>query len=326
VKYLVTNNTEACYNLAFEEYILNNYKDDDYLILWQNDNTIVVGVNQNPLEEINTSLAEQMGVNIVRRSTGGGTVYHDMGNLNFSFITDWNEFHNADYESFLRPVMEAFKKIGVVIELKGRNDLLIDGKKISGSAQSLVSGRILHHGTLLIDSDLDVIGKLLNVTTDKIQSKGIKSVRSRVTNIKDYVSQSITVESVKELLIRQWFGKDEEPMQLSHSDLAEIKLIADNKYRTWEWTYSRSPKFSFRNSRRFPGGSLEVNLDVKDGIIDKCMFTGDFLSMKSVREVENALKWVKYDRKYIYKIFESLPVNLYFGSITTNEIIDCFFD
>lgn len=326
MKYIETNSIDPYYNLAFEEYVLTHYKDDDYLMLWQNDNTIVVGVNQNPLEEVNLRLAETYNVNLVRRSTGGGAVYHDLGNLNFSYITDWDDGDVMGYEHFLKPIASAFGKIGLSIEIKGRNDLLLDGKKISGSAQRLVDGRILHHGTLLINSDLEKMEQLLHVSADKIQSKGIKSVRSRVTNIQEYTWKRLDVESVKELLLQHWFGETVKSEKLGKDQLNEVKLIACHKYRAWNWLYGRSPKFNFKNKKRFAGGAVEVHMDIKDGVISKCMINGDFLSLKSIRDVEEKLTDIRYDRCCVKASLESLPINLYFGDIAKEDIVRCFFE
>ena len=326
MKYLETNSFDPYYNLAFEEYVLNNNKDDDYLMLWQNDNTIVIGVNQNALEEINFTEVKKANVNIARRITGGGAVYHDLGNLNFSYITDWNDGENRNYGHFLQPITEAFAEIGIKIEIKGRNDLVIDGKKISGSAQSLVNDRILHHGTLLINSNLDIVGKMLNASPEKMQSKGVKSVRSRVTNIQNYTTKELNIDNVKDLLLRHWFGENDVKLsKLNEKALEEIVNMKNEKYSTWDWIYGRSPDFNFKNKKRFAGGEIETNLDICEGMIRNCIISGDFLALKDVRDVEESLKNKKYDEKEVERIIKSLPVKLYFGDISAEEITSCFF-
>ena len=324
MKYIKTNSEDPYYNLAFEEFILRNFKDDDYVLLWQNDNAIVFGVNQNPLEEINMEIADEMGVKIVRRSTGGGAVYHDLGNLNFSYITDWDGDKDANYAEFLAPIIAAFAKIGLKVELKGRNDLILEGKKISGSAQRLLNGRILHHGTLLINSDLTKIGKVLNVSEDKIKSKGIKSVKSRVTNISQWCDEKVSIEDIKRLLLDSWFNGDINEVSLLEEDLQRISKLAEWKYRSWDWTYARSPKFSMTNKKRFSGGSIELNLEIEEGNIKDCLINGDFLSLGDVSEVEERLKNIKYDKDAIAEVLDEMKLNLYFGSITKEEILSCF--
>lgn len=326
MKYLETYSVDPYYNLAFEEYVLKNYRDDDYLILWQNDNTIVFGVNQNPLEEIIVNRAKEKHVNIVRRTTGGGAVYHDMGNLNFSYITDWNDGKNSGYKLFLIPIVKAFARIGIVIDIKGRNDLTIEGKKVSGNAQRLLGDRILHHGTLLINSDLNKIGEFLNVSREKIESKGIKSVQSRVANINDFSNDKLNVDDVKKLLKDTYFSHGVEIETMCKECCDEIRRIADEKYRSWEWTYGKSPKFNYKNRMKFSGGILEVNLDVQDGIISDCIIRGDFLSLKDIGDVETKLKGIRYDVRDLTQALDLSDFELYFGTILKEEVVNCFID
>lgn len=326
MKYLETGSCDPYYNLAFEEYILLNFKDDDYLILWQNDNTIVFGVNQNPIAEINMKEAEKYNINIVRRSTGGGTVYHDLGNINFSYITDWNDGDNRTYEFFLTPVVEALSSFGLEIEIKGRNDMLLDGKKISGSAQRLAGNRILHHGTLLINSDLNMLQKVLNVKADKISSKGIKSVKSRVTNLQDNTSEILQIESVKSALINS-FAKSQNVnhIHLEKKDLDNISSLAENKYRSWDWTYAKSADCQLTKYRRFDGGNVQLDLDINNGSINKCIISGDFLSLKDVRELEEKIQGLRYSHEELTQMFNDVDMKLYFGNIKKEEILELFF-
>lgn len=328
MKYLETEKTDPYYNLAFEEYVLRNCRDDDYLILWQNDNTIVMGLHQNPYEEINLLRAAKMQVHIVRRNTGGGTVYHDLGNLNYSYITGWREGEETDFGKLLKPVTEAFRETyGLEVEIKGRNDLLLDGKKISGSAQTLAKDRLLQHGTLLIDSDLEVLSGLLNVSPEKFQSKSVKSVRSRVTNVQEYIPEKISVEKIKEMLKEYWGknGKFEE-MKLGSEALREIEELADKKYRSKDWNFSRSPRFCYTNRKRFPGGTVEVNLDISEGKIEHCLINGDFMALKSVNAVEKSLTGIPYERKEVEKVLRDVPLRIYFGTVTLKELESCFFE
>ena len=322
----VTSSYNPYYNLAFEEYVFLNCKDDDYLILWQNENTIVYGLNQNPLVEINKEEADKHGINLVRRSTGGGTVYHDLGNLNFSYITDYNNGEKSAYEFFLSPIIDAFKSIGLEIEVKGRNDMVLDGKKISGSAQRLKDGRILHHGTLLINSDLERIQSVLNVSREKIESKGIKSVKSRVTNIQEYVEEPLDVARVKELIINSFKRQSSfQTCDLSQNDLECVTRLADEKYKSWNWLFAKTPEFAFERSRRFEAGSVKINLNVKEGTITDCMITGDFLSLYDVNDIERELKGRRYEKAEIEKILRNFDCKLYFGNIAADEIVELFF-
>ena len=325
MKYLETQAVDPFYNLAFEEYVLKHCTDDDYLILWQNENTIVIGLHQNPYEEINMAKAEALQANIVRRITGGGTVYHDLGNLNYSFVTAWRKDGELDFGALLNPIIEAFCEYDLEIELKGRNDLLLDGKKISGSAQAIAKNRLLQHGTLLINSNLELLSEIINVSPDKFQSKSAKSVRSRVTNIQDYVSSSIDIQAVKRMLRDHWSKNGAfEQVDLDPVALTQIMRLADEKYRSRAWNFSRTPKFNYKNRERFSGGMVEVNLDIQDGMIAQCMINGDFLALKNVNAVETKLIGKLYKRDEIESVLRKIPMRLYFGNITAEELVSCF--
>ncbi|MBI6873902.1 lipoate--protein ligase [Clostridium aciditolerans] len=327
MKYILSNSFNPYFNLALEEYIFKTVgMQEDFIILWQNENTIVIGRHQNTIEEINANFVQENNIKVVRRITGGGAVYHDLGNLNFSFITGYDKNNMIDYKKYTIPVINALKKLGVDAELSGRNDLTIDGKKFSGNAQSMHKGRILHHGTLLFDSNLDIIGKVLNVQLDKIQSKGIKSVRSRVTNIKDYLREGTDVNGFKELLLKNLFENNIlEEYHLSENDLVSITKLKESKYDTWEWNYGKSPKFNFKSSKRFANGKLEVLLNVNSGLINECKIYGDFLALCSVDELEEKLKRIRYEKSAIEYILSSVNLTQYFGNITLDEILECFF-
>ncbi len=327
MKYILSNSFNPYFNLALEEYIFKTVgMQEDFIILWQNENTIVIGRHQNTIEEINANFVQGNNIKVVRRITGGGAVYHDLGNLNFSFITGYDKNNMIDYKKYTIPVINALKKLGVDAELSGRNDLTIDGKKFSGNAQSMHKGRILHHGTLLFDSNLDIIGKVLNVQLDKIQSKGIKSVRSRVTNIKDYLREGTDVNGFKELLLKNLFENNIlEEYHLSENDLVSITKLKESKYDTWEWNYGKSPKFNFKNSKRFANGKLEVLLNVNSGLINECKIYGDFLALCSVDELEEKLRGIRYEKSAIEYILSSVNLTQYFGNITLDEILECFF-
>ena len=324
MKYIRNDSTDPYYNLALEEYVLNTMKDDDYILLWQNDKTVVIGKHQNAMEEVNIRRAEELGVKVVRRNTGGGAVYHDMGNLNFSFITDWDPETNMDYDMFLKPVIRALTKFGVSAEKQGRNDLVVDGKKISGNAQCIHGGRILHHGTLLIDSDLSFLQEILNVQPDKIVSKGIKSVRSRVANIHEYASSPIGVGLLKSALAESFFENSAVcEHALCEAQIGEIKRLAKEKYETWEWNYGSTADYSYRNARRFPCGKIEVNLDVRNGLIQRCKIYGDFLAITGVEELENAVVGCRADRKELKRVLGAFDLRRYYG-ITLDELLICF--
>ncbi|MCT8976348.1 lipoate--protein ligase [Clostridium sp. CX1] len=328
MKYILNNSLNPYFNLALEEHIFKTVgMDDDFIILWQNDKTIVIGRHQNTIEEVNSDFVKENNINVVRRITGGGAVYHDLGNLNFSFITGYDKNDKIDYKKYTIPVINALDKIGIKAELSGRNDLTIDGKKFSGNAQSLHKGRILHHGTLLFNSDLDVVSKALNVKADKIKSKGIKSVRSRVTNISDYLDKSIEIGEFKDILLKNLFEENDlQEYIITEDDLKAINELKDNKYNTWEWIYGKSPKFNFKSSKWFTNGNIEVLLNVKGGIITDCKIYGDFLALYGIDEVEKNICGLQYEENVIENLIKSFDLVKYFGNITLEEVLSCFFN
>ena len=240
VQYLETHSQNPYYNLAFEEYVLCHRTQGDYLLLWQNDNTIVVGQNQNTEAEINRAFVEQHHINVVRRSTGGGAVYHDLGNLNYSFITDVGD-DGISIRRFTEPVVAALRSLGLNAEASGRNDILVEGRKVSGTAQRRHGGRILHHGTLLFDANPGMVAGALNVDPEKFRSKSTKSVRSRIGNIRDFLPNDMELPAFWAYLKDALSGGGLTPGALSAGELAEVDRLKREKYDTWEWNYSRSP-------------------------------------------------------------------------------------
>lgn len=322
MKFIENNSIDPHYNLAFEEYIFKNL-DEDFVLLWRNGPSIIVGKNQNTVEEINMDYVKENNINVVRRVTGGGAVYHDLGNLNFSFITK-SHGNLIDFKTYNIPIIKALEKLGVNCELSGRNDIVIDGKKFSGIAQSLIKGRVLNHGTLLFDSKLDTLSKALNVKRDKIESKGVKSVASRVTNIKPYIKDDIDVIQFKQVLLKnifEYFNQPVEIYELSEEDRKNIQKMVDEQYGTWEWNYGSSPEFNYKGYNRFEGGGVEVRLHVVNGIIKNCKIYGDFFGKGDVNELEKILQGVKYDKDEINKGLQDVTIGEYLGRITKEEFI-----
>ena len=322
LNYIETGSYDPCYNLAFEEYLLKNKTDGDWLMLWQNANTVVIGLNQNTAEEINAAFVDAHGITVVRRTTGGGAVYHDLGNLNYSFITDAGDKAELSMEKFCRPVCKALGVMGIEAHLSGRNDILVGDKKVSGVAQRIYKNRILHHGTLLFKTDSEMIAGALNADPTKFSSKSSKSVRSRVGNISDFLDSEITMEHFIDGIRGCLCADGAVKCALSEEELSEIRKNADEKYRSWDWTYGRSPKYAFHNRARFEGGTLEVSLDAKKGRIEKLHFSGDFMAMTDCEAVENALIGVRLKRKDILDALALTDIPSAFGAITAEQITD----
>lgn len=325
VRYLETGSTDPFYNLAFEEVVLRRRQEGDFLILWQNDNTIVVGQNQNAEAEINRSFVEEHGIRVVRRTTGGGTVYHDMGNLNYSFITDAGDRESLSIQEFIRPVVSALKGLGLAAESSGRNDILVDGRKVSGTAQRLLGGRMLHHGTLLFDSDANMVAGALNVDPAKFVSKSSKSVRSRIGNIREMLPEDMTLPEFWAYLKQELSGSGIVEDVLTEEELAEAETLRREKYATWEWNFGRSPRFDLTNKCRYGGGTLEVGVSVQDGCITQIAFYGDFLGVSSLEELTAALVGCPFRRDDMAAVLDRFPVSALFGTITKDEVLDTVF-
>lgn len=322
------DSTDPYYNLAFEEYILKNYSEDSYFLLWQNANTIVIGLHQNTIEEINREFVDKNKINVIRRTTGGGAVYHDLGNLNYSFITDYNEKEHISMNFFINPIIESLNNMGIKAISSERNDILIDNKKISGSAQRLYKNRILHHGCILFNSDLSVLSQSLKVKPEKFQSKSVKSVRNRVANISDFLNMPKNIYDFKKCILDSISKNNEiENFNLTKKDIENINELKENKYKTWEWNYGRSPKFNITNARKFEDGIVEVYLLVENGFINSCSIYGDFMALKPVSDITNKFINCKYELNYIKDILAQFNIKEYFGNITFDDIvklISCF--
>ncbi|MFE4895447.1 lipoate--protein ligase [Peribacillus butanolivorans] len=316
--------TDPQINLAIEEYALKHLNiDETYLLFYINRPSIIIGRNQNTIEEINANYVEDNAITVVRRLSGGGAVYHDLGNLNFSFITkdDGDSFHN--FKKFTQPVVETLEKLGIHAELSGRNDILAEGKKISGNAMFSTKGRMFSHGTLLFQSEMDHIVSALKVKKDKIESKGIKSIRSRVGNIADFLKKPMTVEEFRTFLLKNIFKDSGEVTEyvLTEEDWDKIHKISEERYQNWEWNYGKSPKFNLQNSHRFPVGSVDIRLEVNRGIIENCKIYGDFFGVGEVIDIEQKLTGTRFEKESISSVLDEIDVRHYFGNVTKDEIV-----
>lgn len=318
--YLETQSTDPAYNLAFEEYVLTNCRDGNYLILWQNANAVIIGRNQNTAEEIDQDFVNKHNIKVIRRNTGGGAVYHDMGNLNYSFITDADGVDQAATRLFMQPVVDALCSLGLNAECSGRNDILVDGKKVSGTAQQLSHGRILHHGTLLFDSNPDMLSGALNPDVTKFASKSVKSVRSRVGNIRSALKQDMTLNEFWGYLRKQLLQGDLAPSTLSPDALSEIQAKKAEKYDTWEWNFGKSPNFEIQNKQRWQGGLLDARLSVSKGLISQIRIYGDFLAMSPVAPIEEALTGCAYRQDSVLEALFGLDIAACLGGITKEEL------
>ena len=322
LQYFETNSTDPAYNLAFEEYILTHYRSGSILILWQNDNAVIIGRNQNTAEEINQSFVDAHQIRVVRRNTGGGAVYHDLGNLNYSFIADAGGIDKSATQLFLDPVIRALRGLGLDAGFSGRNDILVSGHKISGTAQQLSKGRLLLHGTLLFDSDPDMISGALNPDPTKFQSKSVKSVRSRIGNIRQFLKQDIDMRTFWNYLRTSLSGSNMFHQELTSEELALVLALKQEKYDTWEWNFGKSPKFHAQSKKRWPGGLLDIRMTVSGGNLVQIKIYGDFLALESIEPLEETLTGCAFHKEALVQRLADMDLRPYLGSITQDELIE----
>ena len=295
--------TNPFFNLAMEEYFLKNF-DEDIFILWRNESSVIVGKNQNTLSEINLNYIKENSIPVVRRQSGGGAVFHDLGNINFTFIANNND-NFSDFKRFTTPIIELLKTLDINAKFSGRNDLLIDGCKFSGNAQYNYKNKVMHHGTLLFSSQISDISNALKVKPIKFEGKSIKSVKARVTNISEHLKVPMDILEFKDLII-DYFKNNK-------------NVIVDKS--TWDWNFGHSPKYSLYNELKYPGGNVEFNLNVEGGIIKDIKFFGDFFGKCDISHIENLLLNTKHEEESLKTILNSININDYFLGADTDVLV-----
>lgn len=312
--YLESASTDPYYNLALEQVVFDGPgQDEACCMLWQNDNTIVVGKHQNTLQEVNMAYVGEHDVRVARRLSGGGAVYHDLGNVNFTFIAP-HQGVEMDFSTFCKPVAAALAELGVQAEISGRNDMTIEGKKFSGNSQYVKHGRVMHHGTILYDSDLSVVGQALRVPEDKFTSKGLPSVRSRVTNVRPYVKEDLPTAQFL-VRLRQALHKAYrmEPLVLTREQQEEVQRLRDTVYSTWAWNFGASPACQIVKKRRVEGcGQLELHLDVEQGKLKTLHIYGDFFSLDEPEELAGRLLGCPLEEEALKERLAGVDLGRYF--------------
>ena len=324
---LISNNNinDPAINLALEEYCVRNLdtENENYLLFYINNPSIIIGKHQCTIEEINSSYVKANNIKIVRRISGGGAVYHDKGNLNFSFITKHSNDSINNFNKFTLPVVETLRSMGVQAEATGRNDIVVEGRKISGNAQFTNLKSMFSHGTLLFDSHIEDVVQALNVKAEKIESKGIKSIRSRVANISEFLKEKISIKEFKDKIIKSIFREytTVPRYELSEAEWNFVYELAESKYRTWEWNYGRSPGFNIQKVHRFEFGQVDARIEVLDGIIISIKFYGDFLGYGDTEEVEKQLTGIKFNETALLDALKNTDLTGYFGNISLEDFI-----
>lgn len=304
--YIETNSADVCYNFGAEYYFTTEKPlDGTVFLFWRTTPTLMVGRYQNVLEEVDRAYADAHGIRIVRRMSGGGTIYTDLGGWQFTFIEDARA-EDIQFQRYISPVIDALAELGVEAAFNGRNDLTIAGRKISGNAQYRLGGRVVHHGSLLFDTDLERMAAATTADRYKIESKSIPSVRERVTNIAWHLPSPMDAEAFKASVVRHILGPEGETYAITPEDDARIRALAQERFASWESTYGQGPAFNIERVGRFPGGTMRFRLEVKRGVIRQAAVSGDFFSTLDGESFHAVLSGCRYERGAVLEALEKL--------------------
>lgn len=325
MRFIHNTSTDPAFNLAAEEWLLTR-SGDEVFMLWRNDRAVIVGRNQNTLAQIDEGFVRARAIPVVRRLSGGGAVFHDLGNINFTFIANASPADGLDFQRFTTPILEALGSMGVACAFDGRNDLVIDGKKFSGNAQHFHGGRILHHGTLLFASDIADISGALRVDPEKYRDKAVKSVQKRVTNISSHLPEPMEVaEFIDKLMGLVSRDAARGDLGFEADEKTAIDALADERYRSWDWNFGSSPAYGFKRSTRTPGGLVEAHLDVRKGRILRARLFGDYFGVRDIGDIEARLADCPHERAELEARLGGVDLDQYLKGVDLPTLLDCLF-
>jgi len=323
MRLIINRSTAPPFNLALEEYVLTKM-DIDIIMLWRNEPSVIVGRNQNTMEEIDIDFVRKNDIHVIRRLSGGGAVFHDLGNINFTVIHKADDDDFSNYSKFTEPVCSFLQRLGVSASLDGRNDLVIDGAKFSGNAQAVSGGRFMHHGTILFSTDVSLLSKALKPNAAKIESKGVKSVRRRVTNVNEHLSFPLTVDEFFDKLTNFFFEHTDGAYLLTDEDIASVHQLVKDKYGTWEWNIGHSPLYGYNKLARLPCGIVDIHLSVTDGVICEAQIFGDFFGMLEIGGLAALLIGVRHEKESVCDKLAGIDLNDYISGITMDQFLSLF--
>lgn len=316
MKYLINNSTDPYFNLAFDEYCLENIPSEEpYFFLWRNRPAVIIGLNQNAYSEVNLDYLNSHGITLARRVTGGGAVYHDLQNMNYTIIG-----RNPSPQ----PMVDALRSLGVPAELTGRNDIFVEGRKVSGYARRVSHDQEIIHGTLMYDVDLDTLTHVLDTQGSKMQAKGISSVKSRVANLKEYLPQFKSLDELQAAL-QEILSAGDGQMPLSAEQVAEVRRQADEKFSTWDFIYGHSHEADFRCKAKLSCGTVEADIRVDRGLIARLDFSGDFLFDTPAQELAAKMTGLRYAPAEVKAFLTTQPVSTYFRGATPDDLAALLF-
>lgn len=323
---IVSDNTDPYFNLSAEEYFFKEFKEDIFM-LWRSEPAVIVGKHQNTLAEINYNYIKKNNIKVARRLSGGGTVYHDLGNINFTFIVNGKEDQLINFKRFIEPVLKVLHDLSVNAEFKGKNNIMVNNRKISGNAEHIFRERVLHHGTLLFNSQLDILNESIRITPGRYRDKAVKSKRGVVANIKEYLQSELDILDFRDLLLKHVVTNYHNPViyKLGDKDIEKIYTLVKDKYSTWEWIYGYSPKYSLDCVYKTDIQDILFRIFVEDGIIKDVDVKGIYDNEKILLELPGLIKGVPHRESKLKERKDKISELLSISEAETNKLIGAMF-